>query len=48
MSSARLFLKCGLQDIHWVGHSVMKPVDDVEFQEIKAMREGNNNKTENF
>ena len=29
MSSKKFFLKDCLHDNHWVGHSVMKPVDDV-------------------
>ena len=34
--------------VSWVGHSVMKPVDDVAFQKRKALREGNNEKSKNF
>ena len=48
MSSNKLFLKDGLQDNNWVGHSMMKPVDAVEFQKINSLREGNNDENENF
>ena len=48
MSSDELFLKDCLQNNHWVGKSVIKPVDDVASQKIKALREGNNDKIENF
>ena len=41
-------MKYGLQDNHWNGQSVMKPVDDVEFQKRKATREGNYESNENF
>ena len=44
----KIFLKCGLQDNHWVRHSVKKPVDDVEFQKIKTMRERKNYEINNF
>ena len=39
MKYSRLFLKYGLEENHWVGHSVMKPVDVVAFQKKKAHRE---------
>ena len=48
MSSNKLFLKYGLQNNNWVGHSVMKPVDDVAFKKTKALREGNNEKSDYF
>ena len=48
MSYIKLFLKYGLQDNNWVGHSVMKPVDDMEFQKIRSMMEGNDYKRDNF
>ena len=48
MSSNNLFLKDGLKDNHWVEHSVMKLVDAVICKERKALREGNNDKSENF
>ena len=48
MSSGKLFLKHGLKDDHWVGHKVMKPVDDVEFKKRKELREGKNDKSDNF
>ena len=40
MSSNKLFIKDGPQDNHWVGHSVMKPVDYVVFQNRKSMIAG--------
>ena len=43
----RFFLN-GIQDNHWIGPSVMKPVDDVVFQKIKLMGEGNNDENNNF
>ena len=48
MSSNKLFVKYGLQDNHWVGHSVIKPDDSVWFQKIKSVREGDNEYSENF
>ena len=48
MASNKLFLKDVLQDSCWVSHSVMKSVGAVEFQKIKSMREGKNDKSDNF
>ena len=48
ISSTKLFLKYILQDNHWVGHSVMKPVVAVLFHKIISMREGNNYESDNF
>ena len=48
ISSTKLFLKDILQDNHWVGHSVMKPVVAVLFHKIISMREGNNYESDNF
>ena len=48
MKYSRLFLKYGLEENHWVGHSVMKPVDVVAFQKRKAPREVINDWGENF
>ena len=48
MSYTKFFLKYGLQDNYWVMKSVMKPVDAVAFQKRKAMREGNNDKRDDF
>ena len=39
MSSNKFFLKGALQDSYWVGISVMKSVDVMAFQDIKATRE---------
>ena len=47
LSSHKLFVKDALQDIHWFGHSVMKPVDYMAFQKRGATREGNNESTGN-
>ena len=38
----------GLQDNNWMGHSMMKPADDMEFQKRKALMEGNNDENDNF
>ena len=46
--STKLFLKGSLQVNHWVWKSVMKPVDDMVFQNIKLMRGGNNDESNNF
>ena len=35
-------------DNHWVGHSVIKPVDAVDAQKIKATRQVNNSKINYF
>ena len=40
MYSNKLFLKYGLQDNHWVGKLLIKPVDDVVFLKRKVIREG--------
>ena len=48
ISSTKLFLKDILQDNHWVGHSVMKPVVAVLFHKIISMGEGNNYESDNF
>ena len=48
MSSNKLFLKYCLQDNHWVGNAVIKPVDSVEFQKRKSLRKVNNDKSDNF
>ena len=48
MSSNKLFVKYGLQDNHWVGHSVMKPVDDVTSQKRNSSREVNYEYRRNF
>ena len=48
ISSNKLFLKYCLQDNHLVRNSVTKPVDAVEFQKRKALREGNTDKSEKF
>ena len=48
ISSKKLFLKYGLHEINWVGHSVMKPVGAVAFKKIKSLREVNNDKIINF
>ena len=48
MPSKKFFVKYALQDIHWVGHSVMKPVDAVQFQNIKATIKRINEPIENF
>ena len=37
ISSKKFVLKYGLSDIIWLGHSIMKPVDNVVIQKIKAM-----------
>ena len=41
MSSNKFFVKYGLQDNHWVGYSVMNPIDAVLSQNINTIREGN-------
>ena len=38
MYSNKLFLKYGLQDNHWVGKLLIKPVDDVVFLKRKVIR----------
>ena len=38
----------GLQDNNWMGHSMMKPADCMEFQKRKALMEGNNDENDNF
>ena len=48
MSYSKFFLTYGLQDNHWVGHALMKPVDATSFQKRQALREGNNDESENF
>ena len=50
MSSNKFFLRYryGLQDSYWVGNSLMKTVDSVAFQKRKAMREFNNDESNNF
>ena len=48
MSRNKFFLKGGPKDNRWVRKSVIKPVDVVTFQTIKAIREGKNDKSENF
>ena len=37
-----IYFKDGLQNNHWVGNSVIKPVDVVLFKKIKALRKCNN------
>ena len=37
MSFKIFFEKYGLQDNHWFGNSVMKPVDDATFEKIKVI-----------
>ena len=39
-SSEKCFLKDVNRDNHWVGHSVMKPVDDEFFQRRRDIKEG--------
>ena len=46
MSSNKFFVKDCLQDIHWFGHSVMKPVDYAEFQKREATIEGDDDHSE--
>ena len=48
MSYTRFFLKYGLHNNHWVGHSLMKPVDAVVFHKIKSMRGFSNDEINNF
>ena len=48
MYSNKLFLKDGIQDNHWVGHLVMRLVNDVAFQKRNALREDNNDKSDNI
>ena len=38
----KYFYKDGNTDNHWVGNSVMKPVDPESFQKIKDTQEGCN------
>ena len=40
MSSNKFFVEYGLQDNHWVGNSLMKPIDAVVFQNRTTIREG--------
>ena len=44
----RFFPEYGIQYNHWVGNSLMKPVDSVSFHKMKALRGGNNFKNYNF
>ena len=44
----KFFLRDGIQDNHRTGNSGMKPVDAVEFQKIKSVREGKNDESDNF
>ena len=44
----KFFLKYCIHDNHWIGHSVMKQVDDVEFHKRWLFREGNNGKSYNY
>ena len=48
MSSKKILLKYGLQDNHWVGHSAMKPVDDVAAEKRKSTRRIINDKSDKF
>ena len=48
MPSNEFFSEDSLQDNHWVGHLVMKLVDVEVFHKIKALRECNDDKSENF
>ena len=48
MFSKKDIFKNVLQDNNRVRNSVMKPVHAVEFRKIKKMREGNNDKSNNF
>ena len=48
MSSKTFLLEYGIKDNHWVGHLVMKHIDDVESQKIELIRKGDNDKSENF
>ena len=48
MSINKLFLKYVLQDNNWIGNSVMKLVNFVEFQKRKVRIEGDNDNSENF
>ena len=48
MSSNKFFIKYGLQNNHWFGKSLMKPTDAVVFQKREAIREGNDETSENF
>ena len=48
MSSGKFFLKCCLHYNHFVEHSDNKPVDNVSFQKIKSLREGDNEKINIF
>ena len=48
MSPNKFFVKYGLEDNHWYGNSVMKPVDAVQFQNIKATIKRINEPIENF
>ena len=48
MSYNKFFLKDGLHDKHWVGYSVMKHFDAVAFNKINSLREGSNDKSDNF
>ena len=48
MSFDKSFFKYGLQYNHWVSHLVMKIVYYVVFQKVKLIREGNNDKNDNF
>ena len=48
MSYHKFFVKYGLQDIHWVGHSIMNTVDAVAFHKRKAIKEGGDDHSENY
>ena len=43
-----LLVKYGLQDSHWVSHSVINYVDAVAFQKRKEIREGDNKSIKKF
>ena len=48
MSYNTFSLKDSIHNNHWVGNSVIKPVYAVAFQKRKSLREGNNDKSDNF
>ena len=48
MSSAKSFLKYGLQDNNWVEKSLMKSVGAIALQKRKTTREGKNYESEKF
>ena len=48
MSSNMIIIKYGIQYNYWVGHSVMKTVDDVAFKKRNSMIEVNDESSEKF